>query len=341
MRSVSAVSAEVRKSEVDSTYATIARKVGHYEVYADYLKNSTDASVVAVRDELQVAIRLGNRAIERGPDDAAFIPSALAFKSADERLTDRLRASDRQPGRSLLETQASSEVLEVSQASVIVPQSGVLVPGVVFSIGQEVAFPKGRDPAYPLSITTNLLGATAGSAFDVLGSNALAEYFTNNVSAGTGIPLHGKTKLSAEVGLGLGSAAIPSHDFGKKRNIKSPAFMIWPVLAMEQTDTADTRIPSSVITADPGQAAWTAPTFTIAIVAGTKDGFIKRVGAGETLIIPTLGVRFPYFYPGDPFAALAALFTNKRTKFERAGHPEFTVGIDVPFLRLTAPSTGS
>lgn len=339
VRSVGAVATELQETRRDSVFATIARKVGRYEVYSDVLQPNASPTVQPIRDQLRVTIRLGNRAIERGPGDQAFLANALAFQAADERLAELLRLGQGRQS-TLLENQQLNDALGFSQTAIIVPQSGVLVPGVVFSVGQEVSFPLGKEPPYPLSITTNLLGATAGSAFDLLGASTLAEYFTNNVSAGTGIPTHGKTKLTGEVGLGLGSAAIPAHEFGKARH-RSPAFMIWPVLAMEQTDTADSRIPPSVVASDPQQGAWTTPTFSIAVVIGTKEGFIKRVGSGQTLLIPTLGVRFPYFYPGDPFTALAALFTNKRTQFQRAKHPQFTVGVDVPFLRLTPPSGGS
>jgi hypothetical protein len=165
---------------------------------------------------------------------------------------------------------------------------------VVFTIGYDHSWGTGFSSVSSFTVATNLLGATAGSIFDALGSKSLKDYFSRNVAAGTSIPSGSRNTLTAQIGLGLG-----------KRDIWKVT--LWPAINFEQTDTADTRTPLELRTRNPGQKVWSAPTFALGIVPpALKTPLLDRL-----TFIPIVGVRVPHYYPGDPFSALAALFTSK------------------------------
>jgi hypothetical protein len=210
-----------------------------------------------------------------------------------------------------------------------VPQVFTSLNNIVFTAGVDVsvsrnardANARGSGTTSSFSIATNLLGATAGSGFDAIGAEGMKTYLTQNIAAGTAIPMDKSNSLTAFLGLGLGQYAIGS-------------VTLWPVINVEQTDTADTRTPVSLRSVKTDQKTWSAPTIGIGIVL--PEGWYKKASLGKAGLIPTIGVRVPHYYPGDPFAAIAALFSTKRSEYVRAGSAVYTFGLALPLTKAAA-----
>jgi len=222
------------------------------------------------------------------------------------------------------------ETTRAGTAAITVPQLITTLQNVVFTAGFDISFAKkrgavtsdGRTTTSSFSIATNLLGAAAGSAFDAIGAEGLKTYLTQNIAAGTAIPAGKRNSLTAFVGLGLGQYSIGS-------------VTLWPVINIEQTDTADTRTPTALRGSKADQKTWSAPTIGVGIVL--PEGWYKRVALGKAGLIPTIGIRIPHYYPGDPFAALGALFSTKRADYVRAGSAVYDIGFALPLTKAPAP----
>jgi hypothetical protein len=200
------------------------------------------------------------------------------------------------------------------RGTTIIPQQ--FSDRVAFTVGYDHSWGKGFSRVSSFTVATNLLGAAVGSVFDALGSESLQKYFAKNVAAGTSIPSGSRNTLTAQVGLGLG-----------KRDIWKVT--LWPAINFEQTDTADSRTPLDLRTRRAGQQVWSAPTFALGIVPPK----LRMAGVDRLTLIPIVGVRVPHYYPGDPFSALAALFTTKRSDFIRSGGLVYSVGVSMPLER--------
>ena len=208
-------------------------------------------------------------------------------------------------------------------AGITIPQAFTTMKDVVFTLGYELAVGKSAGTNGSVSLATNLLGAAAGAAFDAIGSTEMKNYLSSNIAAGTALPTGPRNSLTSFVGLGLGKVPL----FGAT---------LWPAINIEETDTADTRTPRELLSIRSDQKTWSAPEFDLGIVL--PDGFISKLGMGKIGLIPTLGIKAPHYFPGDPFTALAALFSAKRSDYVRAGKSLYTFGLVIPIYKADAPS---
>lgn len=214
--------------------------------------------------------------------------------------------------------------LEARLEGAPVPGSSILVPDVVFSIGPELNTFSGRGIKYGIysfGISTNLLGAVVGSAFDALGSTALKDYFTENISVGTAIPFSKSGNLTTQLGLGLGG-------------INLNKITIWPILHIEQVDSDDVRLPVGISKLNSDAKNWSSPLISVAILPFSKSEVQDRLEAGKLVFIPVVGLRLPFYYPGSHFSSLGALFTEDRAKYERSGGTQLIISITIPLLRV-------
>lgn len=249
---------------------------------------------------------LWNAAIEAGEAVLDASRDAATFEDRVENYQ-RLKAD-------LIERYGPIQAQVGVQMTTIIPQQ--FSDRVVFTVGYDHSWGKGFSSVSSFTVATNLLGAAAGSVFDAIGSESLKDYFSRNVAAGTSIPSGSRNTLTAQIGLGLG-----------KRDIWK--ITLWPAINFEQTDTADSRTPLDLRTRSPNQKVWSAPTFALGIVPPA----LRKPVLDRLTFIPIVGVRVPHYYPGDPFAALAALFTTKRSDFVRSGGLVYSIGISMPLER--------
>lgn len=273
---------------------------------------SPEVQVVRIPGELQV-LRATRDKSPREWDAAIVAGEAVLDPALDiETFDDRLALYQRLKNALIQKYGAITTPIGIQ--GVILPQQ--FSDRVAFTMGYDYSWGTGFSSVSSFTVATNLLGAAAGSIFDALGSNSLKDYFSKNVAAGTSIPSGSRNTLTAQVGLGLG-----------KRDIWK--ITLWPAINFEQTDTADSRTPLELRTRNPEQKVWSAPTFAIGIVPPT----FRRPILDRITLIPIIGVRVPHYYPGDPFSALAALFTSKRADFVRSGRLVYTVGVSMPLER--------
>jgi hypothetical protein len=215
-----------------------------------------------------------------------------------------------------------------SKASALIDTPEIYQFGdVVFTLGAGLSAGPGKEIGSG-GFNTNLIGAAAGAVFDAIDATPLKDYMLNNVSAGTAIPFNGSTKLSAQITLGFGGL-----DLGKAQ--------IWPVVGLEQTDTADARTPRALVTRNPSAGNWSSPLFAVGLVPMSLTKTQENLGKGKLVPIISIGLRIPYYYPNDPFSALVALFTNKRSDYVKEGKVRFEAGITIPLTRVRAPCKGA
>jgi hypothetical protein len=293
----------------DSILIELSIRLAKYRAIVD---RSIDekGEVTRSRAQLGEIIRAGEAALDARRDPELLRNRSAVFDTLEQDL------SKSSGGRTLLSL--GGDTARTSLAKL--PQSFKVVPGVVFTADPEYSFGNGT-PVTSFGISTNLIGEGAASVFDALGSKALKDYVSSNIAAGTGIPLNGRHRLSAEIGLGLGGI-----------NLKG--ITLWPVLNVEQVDSADARIPPALLAARPAQGNWSSPGFSVGILF-FKEKLKRRLAAGKLVPIPVLGVRLPYYYPNDPVSALVALFTSKRSDFQKAGNVQFIVGFSIPLLKVS------
>jgi hypothetical protein len=303
-------------SATQAVAATLTEQLGVLRVYYEATAGVTGPPAI-YRGRLGGLVELAEEALRLKDDPERFRRAIVAYNEAAARF-----ARPVAPNAAISDVREFAALAGPGVLGVPTPGVHIIVPDVVFTIGPDVVLL--RDPVYSVGVSTNLLGSAIGSAVGVLGSDKLRDYFKNNVSAGTAVPTGGENKLTAQIGLGLGGARIRSVTF-------------WPVINIEQADTADTRTPRALVVKRPTAGSWSAPTFTIAVVPFSPADFKRRVEAGGLVPIVTLGARLPYYYASDPFSTLAALFTNDRSDFERAGVARFSVGVVFPLLRITPP----
>jgi hypothetical protein len=222
------------------------------------------------------------------------------------------------------------EDLRKPSAEVLIPAISVLVPDVVFTIGYGGVVQ--RHSVGSIGISTNLLGSAAGSAFDALGSQDLANYFKGNVAISTGIPTKGDGKISSALGLGLGSI---------KPSIRSFKIGLWPVLGIQEFDSADARLSTDVKKVQPDQSTWSQLTLGIGVPIANIDDVQKKVECGKLVPILSIGVGLPYYYPGDSFTSIAAVFTKSHNQFVHVRGSSLLLALDVPLLKVgSSPPQG-
>jgi hypothetical protein len=281
------------------------------------LEASADPSVRGrlpeVRTALTDAISAGADALAAASDPTRFPKLAVEFRDRVAKLAFDL------PGRATL-----IHSVQLRMAAGAPPHIFTAVPDVVFTIGLSATAGPSKERYGSTDLETNLIGAAAGVVFDALGEKKLAEYLKNNFAAGAGFPVNksrGKRTLTNHAAIGLGEAKLGS-------------MRVWPALGTEQTDTSDRRIPESVVTSDVAQKSWSAPTLA---VSALSEQWLIDIRAGKLRPIFTLGIRFPQYYPGDPYQAIAALFSSSREKYRRAGGYRFTAAVAVPLLKVKGP----
>lgn len=193
------------------------------------------------------------------------------------------------------------------------------VPDVSFVIGTTLTAGKGTTVGQA-EVSTNLLGAAAGTAFEAMGSTEIKEYFEDNLAVGTAFPFGGEHKLAAVLGVGLGGLRV-----GR--------FSIWPAINIEQADSGDGRVPDA-IRALGTSANWSSPLLSVAVSPWDLSAINEGVKKGAVMPVFTLAVRLPYYYPNDPFSAVAALFSDKRGDYQKKGKAQFQIGVYFPLQRL-------
>jgi hypothetical protein len=203
-----------------------------------------------------------------------------------------------------------------------------LQPNVAFSAGIGSTFPLFRSTTASIDVGTNLVGSALGAAIGSLGApDALKGYFTQNLAMGLNLSAHRKRSIGVGYSLGLGSLDVADR-------------AVWPVIAMQQTDTMAQDLPAALRQRKPAQETWSTPHFAVGFTLLTRESVTKRLQEGRAFPVFTLGVSLPYFYPGDPGAAFAALFTGKHTRYIGANHSRLVLGVSVPLIRLEKPPAG-
>lgn len=209
----------------------------------------------------------------------------------------------------------------VGLRSAPVPALGTLAEDVVFTVGLDAALGAYRS-SHVLSINTNLLGAAAATAISGLGAAKLGEYFTDNVAAGIAVPLNKRAERpTSQLGLGLGQVMIRS-------------VALWPVVGIDQADAADRRIPTGVTDTKPDQSSWSSPVLAIATSYPLAANVCHALSDRQFVAVFSAGVRLPYYYPGDSFGALAALFTKDRSGYMRGGRGALVLSVATPLYRI-------
>lgn len=263
----------------------------------------------------------------------ASVSAAAAFANDSARKVAALRTEQFAQSENSLSA-ASAQILS---GGVGTPAASILVPSVVFTVGPTYDLPMKSSTAFAgtqrgvtaIAVSTNLLGAAAGSAFSGLGADKFGSYLTDNISVGTAVPTSGATRISADLSLGLGGATIGRW------------LTLWPVIQIQQLDSADARIPVRAALGNVDSHQWSVPSFAIAFVFGTEETIKKRLESGQLVVIPIVGIQTPYYYPGDSFTALAALFTSRRSSFVRAGPSRLSLGFAIPLLKVGGePASG-
>ena len=216
----------------------------------------------------------------------------------------------------------SLNTLAPTRTEVVLSATPVLhkIPDVDFVMGATVTRGEGSTIG-SFELSTNLLGATAGAAFEAIGSEPLKEYFLDNITAGTAFPTGGEARLSATLGIGLGTLRV-----GKVG--------IWPALNIEQADSSDVRVPRGIVAANPNESNWSSPLISIAIAPWDLETIRNRLNHNKLAPVFTIGLRLPYYYPNDPFSALAALFSSKRSDYQKAGKVRVQFGVFFPLMRV-------
>ncbi|HSW31539.1 MAG TPA: hypothetical protein VLH75_18780 [Longimicrobiales bacterium] len=133
---------------------------------------------------------------------------------------------------------------------------------------QDVAFAVGFDwnSSGPdgMTVSTNLLGAAVGSAFDLIGSTQLKSFLTDNLTAGFAVPSGDAGAISGTVAVAVGGIR-----FGD-------AFAMFPTLGFEQTTADSTYVPSSVLSSGADQDTWSRPILSVAFLSPTMFKEVSR-----------------------------------------------------------------
>lgn len=187
------------------------------------------------------------------------------------------------------------------------------VPKVVGGLGWDLSLASRGRGVSRFVLLSNIAGAAAGGAANGLGIDWLRDYFIDNTALGVGFPSGGH-KLTGVLQIGLGEVTILKN---------AP---LWPVLSLEQLDSADARVPAEL--RGESAASWTYPSVAV--------GFPIKMRAPKTPpAIGTISLGLPYFFPGSPFPAVGALFSEDHKKYRRAGRIRVALGVQILFRKAS------
>jgi hypothetical protein len=265
------------------------------------------------------AIAAGRRALEAADSPAEFNDALRVYNHAVSRVAEFApQATSTGPVRAALE----NGNLSLADARKPIPLiSGVeqLVPDVVFVLDVSTVVGGGKAPL-SFTVNTNMLGALGDGVFSAIGATKFADYLKDNVSVGTSLQaLSGKP--SSQASLGLGTASF--------RKVT-----LLPTLGVEQMDIGDSRVPKALFAVDPAAGSWSSPVLGTAIAFGTRDSLARRLKCGEFTPVISLGARFPFYYPGNSFKALAALFGDELSKYQKTGGVTGMIAVSLPFTKV-------
>lgn len=283
------------------------------------------AGLPATQAAVARAYAAGQRVLQARGDRHLFEERLAEFLLAEEQALATLPQDVKSPGIDAERLRATSRLLS-DAASTAPPISAIqtLVPDVSFTASYGTAVTRGARGG--IGVNSNLLGAAAGAAFDALGSKTLQDYFTNNLGVGAQIPASGNGKVSAAVGLGLGAVTLGSYGF-------------WPALGIQEFDSGDQNL-SAVLTAqNPSQKTWSQLVFGVGVPLFGVPKAIKLICEGKLAPVLSIGVSLPYYYPGDAYTALGAVFTSRRVDYIHVSGTRFLIAVDVPLLKVGAHPT--
>jgi hypothetical protein len=315
-----------KQAAIDSTARIVEKRLPEYMVSSVNSDLTPATNVSAAR-----AVAAGQTLLLAREDPDRFKELVPAFLAADRdvRVTRLLELNSLAQNRSPNAPSVAAALTEARNAALgtlPIPAIFTLVPQVAFTASYGGSVVSSRF-ASGLGFNTNMVGAAIGSAFDALGSGALKEYFTNNVAVGASVPTSGGGKVSSDLGLGLGGVRIGAWAF-------------WPVLGLGELDSADTRLPSELLQRKPAAATWSQLTFGVGVPFGGVNSAIRRMRCGKLAPVFSVGIRLPYYFPGNAYSGIAAVFTSRRNEYEKIGGASFLIGVDVPLLKVGSEPTG-
>lgn len=290
----------------DTLIAILSDSLAHYSAVAARLERELPGDVALARE----VARAAREALLAVGDPRELRIRWERFQDARDRYADGC-------------TQVQNRNCPPLGAHVAGPLPGqvfAIAPAVVFGVGWGLVIGADMKPVNSFAVSTNLLGAAAGSLLGAIGSQDAREYFSKNLAVGTAFPTRGPNRLTGFVQLGLGQIAFQG-------------LTLWPVLGVEQRDAADQRVPRALAARKPDVDNWTAPSLDIGFVFWSPKEFQRRVAEGKPAPVLTVGIAFPYYFPGDPFESLAGLVTNRRGDYEKQGKVQFSVGVAYPLVR--------
>ena len=287
----------------------------------------------------QIAFRDAERALNSRNDPEAFVAYYRDFVDSWQAVLEHAAAARAQAAGNQQATEAfdsSRELIELERAaqerqqikSAIPVPAHLVVPEVVFTsmLGAEAQIDQKVIGSATLS--TNLVGVAFGEAFQAIGSDALKQYLTDNLTVGVDLPFNGEeVRLGNQLGIGLGTVRLS----------KGPLWpingTIWPLLGFRQLPAGDPRIPSAVSSASP-DASFSSPMLGFAFFPGGMDKWVDKFCRTGFAWIVSFSVTLPYYHEGSTFDALGDLFTAKVEDFDRAGKLGFGLGISFPLLPI-------
>jgi hypothetical protein len=258
---------------------------------------------------LEVEGRLAREALMSTDDYERFMQRYEALRSYDQELR-------RTTATTATLSALNRETLLGNVDILLAPPEIHKIPEVAFVVGASATIGDGTTVG-SFEVSTNLLGAGIGTAFDALGAKPMKDYAQDNITVGTAFPFGGSNKLAATIGLGLGG-------------LRLGRFALWPAINIEQVDSADSRVPSTLLGKHPDADKWSSPLISVAISAWNLTDIRERLKKGQLTPIITLGLRLPYFYPDDPFSALAALFSANRSNYDVSGKVKVQIAVFFP-----------
>jgi hypothetical protein len=284
------------------------------------------AGLPVTRAAVARAFAAGQRVLQAREDRRLFEERLGEFLLAEEQALGTLPLNISSMDATEAERVRTTARLLGEAASTAPPISAIqtLVPDVSFTASYGTAVTRAAHGG--IGVNSNLHGAAAGAAFDALGSKTLQDYFTNNLGVGAQIPTSGNGKLSSAIGLGLGGVTLGKYGF-------------WPALGLQEFDSRDQTLSTVLTTQNPEQKTWSQLTFGVGVPLYGLSGAIERICQGRLAPVLSVGVSLPYFYPGDAYTALGAVFTSRRNDYVHVSGTRFLVAVDVPLLKVGAHPT--
>jgi hypothetical protein len=325
-----AVQAVRGMDDQDEVIDSLARVVANRLAVVEATRASEQAFIgknaelhASQRDFLEAFVTLARQTLDAVDDSELFLRGYYALDVLSEQYADRLVSPQFTASQTReVQTQSRELATAVRKLRVFAPGGSVVlhkVPGVVFVGGAALTFHAGETVFAP-EVSTNLVGAAAGSAFKAIGSTALEGYFEDNLTVGTAFPTSQGSGLTATLSVGLGSVSLGT-------------VAIFPAISIEQVDSSDSRLPRTLLTANPAKS-WSSPLIGFGFAPFRLKDVPRRSSSGQLSPIITFSLRLPYYYAGDPFSALAALFSASGGDFRQQGKVMYQVGIFLPLQKV-------